>query len=44
MEEVHLEDIAEAASVSVGECCRCFQNMVRYNTESVSNGILIREE
>ena len=29
MEEIHLKDIAEAASVSVGECCRCFQNMVR---------------
>lgn len=29
MEEVHLRDIAKAASVSIGECCRCFQNMVR---------------
>lgn len=29
MEEIRLKDIAEAASVSVGECCRCFQNMVR---------------
>lgn len=29
MEEIHLKNIAEAASVSVGECYRCFQNMVR---------------
>ena len=29
MEEIRLREIAEAAAVSVGECCRCFQNMVR---------------
>lgn len=29
MNEIHLKEIAEAASVSIGECCRCFQNMVR---------------
>ena len=29
MEEIHLKDIAMEASVSVGECCRCFQSMVR---------------
>lgn len=29
MHEIHLKDIANAAHVSVGECCRCFQNMVR---------------
>lgn len=28
-EDIHLEDIAKAAAVSVGECCRCFQSMVR---------------
>lgn len=28
MNEIHLKDIAEAANVSIGECCRCFQNMV----------------
>lgn len=28
MEEVHLKDIAKATSVSIGECCRCFQSMV----------------
>lgn len=27
--EIHLEDIAAAANVSKGECCRCFQAMVR---------------
>lgn len=25
---IHLADIAAAANVSVGECCRCFRNMV----------------
>lgn len=29
MNEIHLKDIADAANVSIGECCRCFQNMVR---------------
>ena len=29
MEEIHLKEIAMEASVSVGECCRCFQSMVR---------------
>lgn len=29
MNEIHLKEIAEAASVSIGECCRCFQNKVR---------------
>lgn len=29
MEDIHLEDIAGAAHVSVGESCRCFQNIVR---------------
>lgn len=26
---LHLKDIAESAHISVGECCRCFQSMVR---------------
>lgn len=28
-EEIHLKDIAATAHISVGECCRCFQSMVR---------------
>lgn len=29
MEPIKLDDIAASASVSVGECCRCFKEMVR---------------
>lgn len=29
MNPIHLRDIAAAASVSQGECCRCFQEVVR---------------
>lgn len=29
MNEIHLKEIARSANVSVGECCRCFQSMVK---------------
>ncbi|MGI6211806.1 MAG: helix-turn-helix domain-containing protein [Anaerovoracaceae bacterium] len=28
-DSIQLQDIADAANVSEGECCRCFKNMVR---------------
>lgn len=29
MKDIRLEDIASHANISVGECCRCFQSMVK---------------
>lgn len=45
MRQIHLSDIAASVSISVGECCRCFQKMVHQSPTQylleyrISNGM-----